>query len=87
MVPQPPAVAPEPTANTTTTTTTPTLATTTTTTADSSTPTPPPPGPGDDLKARRLVKQDTLDSPTLSHTPSVSSEDPLSPLVRRECLH
>nr|XP_019941221.1 PREDICTED: zinc finger ZZ-type and EF-hand domain-containing protein 1 isoform X3 [Paralichthys olivaceus] len=31
---------------------------------------------------KRLVTQDTLDSPSLSQTPSVSSEDPLSPLVR-----
>uniref|UniRef100_A0A8C5F7L2 Zinc finger ZZ-type and EF-hand domain containing 1 n=1 Tax=Gadus morhua TaxID=8049 RepID=A0A8C5F7L2_GADMO len=38
--------------------------------------------PGDDPKGRRLVQQDTLDSPTLSQTPSVSSEDPLSPVVR-----
>ncbi|XP_051256250.1 zinc finger ZZ-type and EF-hand domain-containing protein 1 isoform X2 [Dicentrarchus labrax] len=31
---------------------------------------------------RKLVTQDTLDSPSLSQTPSVSSEDPLSPVVR-----
>uniref|UniRef100_A0A665UYM5 Zinc finger, ZZ-type with EF hand domain 1 n=1 Tax=Echeneis naucrates TaxID=173247 RepID=A0A665UYM5_ECHNA len=31
---------------------------------------------------RNLVTQDTLDSPSLSQTPSVSSEDPLSPVVR-----
>ncbi|XP_030216671.1 zinc finger ZZ-type and EF-hand domain-containing protein 1 isoform X5 [Gadus morhua] len=88
VVPETPTVAPEPPAKTTTTTTTPTPTTsptttptlTTTTTADSSTPTPP--GPGDDPKGRRLVQQDTLDSPTLSQTPSVSSEDPLSPVVR-----
>ncbi|CAL8364108.1 unnamed protein product [Lota lota] len=77
VVPQPPTVAPEPPANTTTTTT-PAPAPTT---ADSNT-TPPPPGPGDVPKGRKLVKQDTLDSPTLSQTPSVSSEDPLSPVVR-----
>lgn len=33
---------------------------------------------------RKLVTQDTLDSPSLSQTPSVSSEDPLSPVVRRK---
>uniref|UniRef100_A0A4W6ECV5 Zinc finger ZZ-type and EF-hand domain containing 1 n=1 Tax=Lates calcarifer TaxID=8187 RepID=A0A4W6ECV5_LATCA len=31
---------------------------------------------------KKLVTQDTLDSPSLSQTPSVSSEDPLSPIVR-----
>ncbi|XP_026226589.1 zinc finger ZZ-type and EF-hand domain-containing protein 1 isoform X1 [Anabas testudineus] len=31
---------------------------------------------------RKLVTQDTLDSASLSQTPSVSSEDPLSPVVR-----
>ncbi|KAK5859119.1 hypothetical protein PBY51_003209 [Eleginops maclovinus] len=31
---------------------------------------------------RKLVTQDTLDSPILSQTPSVSSEDPLSPVLR-----
>ncbi|KAM9728084.1 zinc finger ZZ-type and EF-hand domain-containing protein 1 [Menidia menidia] len=31
---------------------------------------------------KKLVPQDTLDSATLSKTPSVSSEDPLSPVVR-----
>lgn len=43
-----------------------------------------PPGAGDGEK-RKLVTQDTLDSSTLSQTPSVSSEDPLSPVVR--CKH
>ncbi|CAL8266701.1 unnamed protein product [Merluccius merluccius] len=37
--------------------------------------------PGDDPR-KVLVKQDTLDSATLSQTPSISSEDPLSPVVR-----
>lgn len=32
---------------------------------------------------KKLVTQDTLDSPSLSQTPSVSSEDPLSPVVRQ----
>ncbi|XP_037604107.1 zinc finger ZZ-type and EF-hand domain-containing protein 1 isoform X4 [Sebastes umbrosus] len=36
-------------------------------------------GEGEKLK---LVTQDTLDSSSLSQTPSVSSEDPLSPVVR-----
>ncbi|XP_029956401.1 zinc finger ZZ-type and EF-hand domain-containing protein 1 [Salarias fasciatus] len=31
---------------------------------------------------KKLVTQDTLESPSLSQTPSVSSEDPLSPVVR-----
>lgn len=33
---------------------------------------------------RKLVTQDTLDSSSLSQTPSVSSEDALSPVVRRK---
>ncbi|XP_035523211.1 zinc finger ZZ-type and EF-hand domain-containing protein 1 isoform X1 [Morone saxatilis] len=40
-----------------------------------------PPSTGEGGK-RKLVTQDTLDSPSLSQTPSVSSEDPLSPVVR-----
>lgn len=45
-----------------------------------------PPGMADEEK-RKLVTQDTLDSCSLSQTPSVSSEDPLSPVVRcEECL-
>lgn len=40
-----------------------------------------PPSTGEGEK-RKLVTQDTLDSPSLSQTPSVSSEDPLSPVVR-----
>ncbi|KAM9348292.1 zinc finger ZZ-type and EF-hand domain-containing protein 1 [Symphorus nematophorus] len=40
-----------------------------------------PPSAGEEEK-RKLVTQDTLDSPSLSQTPSVSSEDPLSPVVR-----
>lgn len=35
---------------------------------------------------KKLDAQDTLDSGSLSQTPSVSSEDPLSPVVRRRCL-
>ncbi|KAK2828812.1 hypothetical protein Q5P01_019846 [Channa striata] len=31
---------------------------------------------------KKLLTQDTLESPSLSQTPSLSSEDPLSPLVR-----
>lgn len=42
-----------------------------------------PPSTGEGEK-RKLVTQDTLDSPSLSQTPSVSSEDPLSPVVRRK---
>lgn len=45
---------------------------------------PPSSGPGD---KKKLVTQDTLDSARLSQTPSVSSEDALSPVVRRECFH
>lgn len=41
-----------------------------------------PPSTGDGEK-KKLVTQDTLDSPSLSQTPSVSSEDPLSPVVVR----
>ncbi|XP_026036910.1 zinc finger ZZ-type and EF-hand domain-containing protein 1 isoform X2 [Astatotilapia calliptera] len=41
---------------------------------------PPSSGPGD---KKKLVTQDTLDSARLSQTPSVSSEDALSPVVRR----
>uniref|UniRef100_A0A3P9L8A9 Zinc finger, ZZ-type with EF hand domain 1 n=1 Tax=Oryzias latipes TaxID=8090 RepID=A0A3P9L8A9_ORYLA len=33
-------------------------------------------------KKKKLVTQDTLESPSLSQTPSLSSEDPLSPVVR-----
>ncbi|XP_041807765.1 zinc finger ZZ-type and EF-hand domain-containing protein 1 [Chelmon rostratus] len=40
-----------------------------------------PPSTGEGGK-KKLVTQDTLDSPSLSQTPSVSSEDPLSPVVR-----
>uniref|UniRef100_A0A1A8J7V9 Zinc finger, ZZ-type with EF hand domain 1 n=1 Tax=Nothobranchius kuhntae TaxID=321403 RepID=A0A1A8J7V9_NOTKU len=40
-----------------------------------------PPSSGDGDK-EKLVAQDTLDSASLSQTPSVSSEDPLSPVVR-----
>lgn len=40
-----------------------------------------PPSMGEADK-KKLVTQDTLDSPSLSQTPSVSSEDPLSPVVR-----
>ncbi|XP_041864265.1 zinc finger ZZ-type and EF-hand domain-containing protein 1 [Melanotaenia boesemani] len=40
-----------------------------------------PQSSGEGVK-KRLVTQDTLDSPSLSQTPSVSSEDPLSPVVR-----
>ncbi|XP_036975972.1 zinc finger ZZ-type and EF-hand domain-containing protein 1 isoform X2 [Acanthopagrus latus] len=40
-----------------------------------------PPSTGEGEK-RKLVSQDTLDSPSLSQTPSVSSEDPLSPVAR-----
>ncbi|XP_028276707.1 zinc finger ZZ-type and EF-hand domain-containing protein 1 [Parambassis ranga] len=40
-----------------------------------------PPNTGDGDK-KKLVTQDTLDSPSLSQTPSVSSEDPLSPVIR-----
>ncbi|KAF0038068.1 hypothetical protein F2P81_008552 [Scophthalmus maximus] len=40
-----------------------------------------PPSTGDGEK-KKLVTQDTLDSPSLSQTPSVSSEDPLSPMIR-----
>ncbi|XP_070699308.1 zinc finger ZZ-type and EF-hand domain-containing protein 1 [Pempheris klunzingeri] len=51
----------------------------------------PPPAPSEVLslpstgegEKRKLVTQDTLDSPSLSQTPSVSSEDPLSPVVRQ----
>ncbi|XP_023145659.2 zinc finger ZZ-type and EF-hand domain-containing protein 1 [Amphiprion ocellaris] len=42
---------------------------------------PFPPSTGEGEK-KKLVTQDTLDSPSLSQTPSVSSEDPLSPVVR-----
>lgn len=45
---------------------------------------PPSSGPGD---KKKLVTQDTLDSARLSQTPSVSSEDALSPVVRRECFN
>lgn len=41
-----------------------------------------PPSSGDGEK-KKLVAQDTLDSPSPSQTPSVSSEDPLSPVVVR----
>uniref|UniRef100_A0A3B4V2H1 Zinc finger ZZ-type and EF-hand domain containing 1 n=1 Tax=Seriola dumerili TaxID=41447 RepID=A0A3B4V2H1_SERDU len=43
-----------------------------------------PSSPRDKVRNRshKLVTQDTLDSPSLSQTPSVSSEDPLSPVVR-----
>ncbi|XP_026183286.1 zinc finger ZZ-type and EF-hand domain-containing protein 1 isoform X3 [Mastacembelus armatus] len=44
-----------------------------------------PPSTGEGEK-RKLVPQDTLDSPSLSQTPSVSSEDPLSPVVRQSGL-
>ncbi|XP_074528100.1 zinc finger ZZ-type and EF-hand domain-containing protein 1 [Halichoeres trimaculatus] len=51
----------------------------------SAAPAPPevssPPGTAEGEK-RKLVTQDTLDSPSLSQTPSVSSEDPLSPVAR-----
>ncbi|XP_037544055.1 zinc finger ZZ-type and EF-hand domain-containing protein 1 [Nematolebias whitei] len=40
-----------------------------------------PPSSGVEEKTK-LVTQDTLDSASLSQTPSVSSEDPLSPVVR-----
>lgn len=40
-----------------------------------------PPTSGEEEKTK-LVTQDTLDSASLSQTPSVSSEDPLSPVVR-----
>lgn len=40
------------------------------------------PSSGDGEK-KKLVAQDTLDSPSPSQTPSVSSEDPLSPVVVR----
>lgn len=36
---------------------------------------------------KKLVTQDTLESPSLSQTPSLSSEDPLSPVVRGETSH
>ncbi|XP_033954459.1 zinc finger ZZ-type and EF-hand domain-containing protein 1 [Pseudochaenichthys georgianus] len=39
-----------------------------------------PPGTAEGEK-RKLVTQDMLDSPSLSQTPSVSSEDPLSPVL------
>lgn len=42
-----------------------------------------PPTSGEEEKTK-LVTQDTLDSASLSQTPSVSSEDPLSPVVRSE---
>nr|XP_046267619.1 zinc finger ZZ-type and EF-hand domain-containing protein 1 [Scatophagus argus] len=50
----------------------------------------PPPAPSEvasplstgEGEKRKLVTQDTLDSPSLSQTPSMSSEDPLSPVVR-----
>ncbi|MED6251647.1 hypothetical protein ATANTOWER_000902, partial [Ataeniobius toweri] len=50
-------------------------------------PTPPPPDlsiPPSSAEGdkKKLVAQDTLDSGGLSQTPSVSSEDPLSPVVR-----
>uniref|UniRef100_A0A3Q1ISU6 Uncharacterized protein n=1 Tax=Anabas testudineus TaxID=64144 RepID=A0A3Q1ISU6_ANATE len=41
-----------------------------------------PSSPKDKGEKRKLVTQDTLDSASLSQTPSVSSEDPLSPVVR-----
>uniref|UniRef100_A0A4W6EG63 Zinc finger ZZ-type and EF-hand domain containing 1 n=1 Tax=Lates calcarifer TaxID=8187 RepID=A0A4W6EG63_LATCA len=41
-----------------------------------------PSSPRDKGEKKKLVTQDTLDSPSLSQTPSVSSEDPLSPIVR-----
>uniref|UniRef100_A0A8D3CTL8 Zinc finger ZZ-type and EF-hand domain containing 1 n=1 Tax=Scophthalmus maximus TaxID=52904 RepID=A0A8D3CTL8_SCOMX len=43
-----------------------------------------PSSPRDKVRNRnhKLVTQDTLDSPSLSQTPSVSSEDPLSPMIR-----
>ncbi|KAF3706699.1 Zinc finger ZZ-type and EF-hand domain-containing protein 1 [Channa argus] len=40
-----------------------------------------PPSTGEGEK-KKLLTQDTLESPSLSQTPSLSSEDPLSPLVR-----
>ncbi|KAM9846213.1 zinc finger ZZ-type and EF-hand domain-containing protein 1 [Aulostomus maculatus] len=50
----------------------------------------PPPAPSEmlsppstiEIEKRKLVTQDTLDSFSLSQTPSVSSEDPLSPVIR-----
>ncbi|XP_061596133.1 zinc finger ZZ-type and EF-hand domain-containing protein 1 isoform X1 [Cololabis saira] len=50
----------------------------------------PPAGPpeetflpsAEESNRKKLVTQDTLDSSSLSKTPSVSSEDPLSPVVR-----
>ena len=36
-----------------------------------------------EVEKKKLVAQDTLDSSSLSQTPSVSSEDALSPVVRR----
>ena len=52
----------------------------------------PPPAPPEVLsppstregEKKKLVTQDTLDSPSLSQTPSVSSEDPLSPVLQRK---
>uniref|UniRef100_A0A3Q2PLQ1 Zinc finger ZZ-type and EF-hand domain containing 1 n=1 Tax=Fundulus heteroclitus TaxID=8078 RepID=A0A3Q2PLQ1_FUNHE len=41
-----------------------------------------PSSPKDQGDKKELVAQDTLDSGSLSQTPSVSSEDPLSPVVR-----
>uniref|UniRef100_A0A3P8VT83 Zinc finger ZZ-type and EF-hand domain containing 1 n=1 Tax=Cynoglossus semilaevis TaxID=244447 RepID=A0A3P8VT83_CYNSE len=38
-----------------------------------------PSSPGE--KKKKLVTQDTLESPSLSQTPSMSSEDPLSPVI------
>ncbi|XP_056909607.1 zinc finger ZZ-type and EF-hand domain-containing protein 1 [Takifugu flavidus] len=40
------------------------------------------PSDGADEEKRKLVTQDTLDSCSFSQTPSLSSEDPLSPVVR-----
>ncbi|RVE63589.1 hypothetical protein OJAV_G00137730 [Oryzias javanicus] len=53
-------------------------------------PSSPPSAPQDGLllptsegrDKKKLVTQDTLESPSLSQTPSLSSEDPLSPVVR-----
>lgn len=38
----------------------------------------------EDGKKKKLVTQDTLESPSLSQTPSMSSEDPLSPVILRK---
>ncbi|KAM8835522.1 zinc finger ZZ-type and EF-hand domain-containing protein 1 isoform 1-T1 [Synchiropus picturatus] len=42
----------------------------------------PSPPTSIEMEKKKLVSQDTLDSNSLSKTPSVSSEDPLSPVVR-----